>query len=103
MQRVFIMYRLKAGARMQDFWKFSKEIDQPLVKRQEGVHGFEVFEITGSDKGKPEVDIVESILVDSYEKWQEVTGRDDMKANGANWGKVGDESSIKVLVGKKIE
>ena len=103
MQRLFIMYRLKAGARMQDFWKFSKEIDQPLVKRQEGVHGFEVFEITAGDKGKPEVDIVESILVDSWEKWQEVTQRDDMKANGANWGKVGDETSIKILVGRKIE
>ena len=102
MQRVFIMYRVKSG-RLQDFWKFSKEIDQPLVKRQEGVHDFEVFEITGSDKGKPEVDIVESILVDSWEKWQEVTNRPDMKANGANWGKVGDEKSIKILIGKKIE
>ena len=103
MQRVFITYRLKAGARMQDFWKFSKEIDQPLVKRQEGVHGFEVFEITGSDKGVPDVDIVESILVDSYEKWVEVTNRPEMKANSGSWGKVGDESSIKVLIGKKIE
>jgi hypothetical protein len=103
MQRVFIMYRLKAGARMQDFWKFSKETDQPLVKRQEGVHSFEVFEITGSDKGKPDVDIVESILVDSYEKWVEVTNRPEMKANSGAWGKVGDETSIKVLIGKKIE
>ena len=46
---------------------------------------------------------MESILVDSYEKWVEVTKRDEMKDNGASWGKVGDESSIKVLVGKKIE
>ncbi|MGA2763086.1 MAG: hypothetical protein ABSG17_06945 [Spirochaetia bacterium] len=103
MQRLFITYRLKAGARMQDFWKFSREIDQPLVKRQEGVHGFEVFEITASDKGKPDVDIVESILVDSYEKWVEITGRDDMKNNSGNWGKVGDETSVRVLIGKKIE
>jgi hypothetical protein len=27
---------------MQDFWKFSKETDQPIAKRQEGVHDFEV-------------------------------------------------------------
>jgi len=103
MQRVFITYRLKAGARMQDYRKFSKEVDQPLVKRQEGVHGFEVFEITGSDKGKPDVDVVESILVDSYEKWVEVTQRDEMKANAGPWGKVGDGDSIKVLIGNKIE
>jgi hypothetical protein len=103
MQRVFITYRLKAGARMQEYWKFSKEIDQPLVKRQEGIHGFEVFEITGSDKGTPDFDIIESILVDSYEKWIEITKREDMKNNGANWGKVGDESTLKVLVAKKVE
>ncbi len=103
MQRLFIMYRLKAGARVQDFWKFSKEIDQPLVKRQEGVHGFEVFEIVGADKGKPDFTIVESILVDSYEKWVEITNRDEMKKNGPLWGKLGDEGSIKLLIGKKIE
>ena len=103
MQRVFITYRLKAGARMQDYWTFSKEVDQPLVKRQESIHGFEVFEITGSDKGKPDFDIIESILVDSYEKWVEVTGRPEMKANGGAWSKVGDETSITVLIGKKIE
>lgn len=49
------------------------------------------------------VDIVESILVDSYEKWVEITGRDDMKNNSGNWGKVGDETSVRVLIGKKIE
>jgi hypothetical protein len=32
-----------------------------------------------------------------------VTNRPEMKANSGPWGKVGDESSIKVLVGKKIE
>ncbi len=104
MQRLFITYRLKPGAKMQDFWKFSKEIDQPLVKRQEGVRAFEVFEVTGPDKGKPETpDIVESILVDSYEKWVEITGRPDMKANSSNWGKVGDETSVRILIGKKVE
>ena len=103
MQRVFITYRLKAGAQMRDFCKFSKDVDQPLVKSQEGVHGFEVFEISASDKGKPEVDIVESILVDSFEKWMEVTQRDDMKKNAGPWNKVGDESSIRVLIANKIE
>ena len=103
MQRLFLMYKLKAGAQMKDYWKFSKEIDQPLVKRQEGVRSFEVFEIVGADKGKPDFDIVESILVDSYEKWVEITNRDEMKKNGPVWGKIGDESSIKILIGRKFE
>ncbi len=103
MQRLFIMYRLKAGARMQDYWKYSKEVDQPTVRRQEGVHSFEVFEITGSDKGKPDIDIAESLLVDSYEKWVDITKSDAMKKNVVEWGKLGDEGSLKILIGKKVE
>lgn len=102
MQRLFVTYRLKAGAVMQDFWNYSKEKDQPTVKAQEGVKSFEVYEIVGTDKGSKEFHIIEDVLVESYEKWVEITNRDQMKKNSAEWSRYGDEASVKVFIGKRI-
>ena len=92
MERLYTTYKLKPGAKMEDFRKFSKEIDQPLILSFEGVHGFDVYEITGADPGTPDFQIVEEIMA-----------TDTVEEHFPHWQKYGDIDTIKTLIGKKIE
>lgn len=103
MERIFIMYKLKNGANLEEYIKYSIEKDQPTVKRQEGVSDFEVFEIKKEDKRSKEFDIIESILVDSYEKWVEITNNPEMTKNIEEWSKYGDDESVRSIICKEIK
>ena len=102
MEHLIIMYKLKSGVTMEDFLKFSKEIDRPTVLDQEGVHGFEVYTIVSEDNEKQEYDVVENILVDSFAKWVEIGKTEPMLNNAKVWNRYGDENSIKILIGNRV-
>ena len=88
---------------MEDYRKFSKEIDKPLILSFKGVHGFDVYEITGADPGTPDFQIVEEILVDSFQRWQEIMETDTIKEHFPVWQEYGDIDTIKTLIADKIE
>jgi len=46
MPKVIVIYKLKPGATMEQYRKFSKEIDQVITPKQKVVEKFEVFEVT---------------------------------------------------------
>ena len=97
------MYSLKPGASMEEFKKWSREIDQRLVLAQPGVYSFEVYEIKGIDKGEIPFQVVEEVGVDSYKTWQTIVEKEEMKNNAPEWEKHGgDPATIKIVYGDKI-
>lgn len=103
MQKVFVLYKLKPGVSIEDYRKWSVSLDQKVTPFQPGVHRFEVYEIEGAEKGKSPYMIVEDVDVESWEAWQKVVAGDAMKEVVKTWGDYGDESTLTVIYGKKVE
>jgi len=101
MQRVIILYNLKPSASIDEFKKWSREVDQKTVPRQKGVRSFEVIAIKG-EKKKFSYQIAEIIEVDKYEMWQKALQTEEMKKVVQQWSKWGDESSLITLYGDPI-
>ena len=100
---VFITYKLEDGVTMEEFREFSKEVDQPIASVQEGVIEYEHFEIEGADEGEPDVDIVEVIVAESWEKWLEVDQRPVMKPIFEGFLRLAQDGTVKTFYGTKIE
>ena len=103
MQKVFVMYKLKPGVTIEEYREWSTSVDQKITPFQPGVHRFEVYEIEGAEKGKPEYQIVEDIDVESWEEWQKTLSGEEMKKVVESWGQYGDESPLMVMYGRKIK
>lgn len=110
MPKVIVFYKLKPGATIAQYRKFSKEIDQMITPKQKSVEKFEVFEvsdsITGSSKPAKKnhpYEVFEIIDVTDFDEWVKTTQSDAFKKVVDGWGKVGDGPSLVMLGGKKIE
>ena len=103
MQRVFVMYKLKPGVSMDDYRKWSQEVDQKITPHQPGVKSFKVFEIKGAEKGTPPYQIVEDIEVESWEAWQKVVSGEGMKKVITEWNNYGDADTLIAVYGDQIE
>ena len=103
MQKVFVMYKLKPGVKIEDYRQWSRTLDQTVTPFQPGVHRFEVYEIEGAENGESPYMIVEDVDVESWETWQKVLGSDAMKEVVKSWGEYGDESTLTVIYGKKVK
>lgn len=103
MIKVFVMYKLKMGVSLEDYWKWSIELDQKITPFQPGVYRYEVFTIEGAKKGESPYQIVEEIEIESFEQWQEVVNSEAMKEVVKTWQNYADESSVKTIYGKKVK
>ena len=99
MQIMIMVYKLKKGISLEEYKKFSLEVDQPLVSSFEAVKEFNIHFVIGPEKIW---DIFEVIKLDSYKAWEEVTQTDEMKEHDKEWRKYVDEDSIKLVFGEKI-
>ncbi|MDG6926367.1 MAG: hypothetical protein JRN09_07410 [Nitrososphaerota archaeon] len=110
MPKVVVFYKLKSGATMKQYEKFSREIDQMITPKMKVVEKFEVFQVTdyvqGSskpEKKNPPFEIFEIIDVKDFADWIKTTQSDAFKKVVDGWGKVGDGATLVMLGGKKIE
>jgi len=103
MIKVFVMYKLKSGVSIEDYWKWSIELDQKITPFQPGVYRFEVYAIEGAETGESPYQIVESIEVESFEQWQKVLKSEAMKEVVTTWPNYADESTTKLIYGNKIK
>ena len=101
MEQLFIMYNLKKDINRKDFFKYMKKDCKPLELTCKSTHGFEVYEVIGSDKGKKDFDILEVITVDSYKDWVKFQKTDLSKKNAIEWDKYADDNSTKLLITRK--
>lgn len=72
--KMFLSYRLKPETDIDEFKKWSAEVDMPFTQGLDGVEKFVVYEAEGDDvvvDGKGPL-FFEDIEVESREKWDEV-------------------------------
>jgi hypothetical protein len=108
--KVVVIYKLKPGATIAQYRKFSREIDQIITPKQKVVEKFEVFEVTDhiQGSGAPEkknhpFQVIEIIDVKDFGEWVKTTQSEGFKKVIDGWAEVGDGGSLVMLGGKKIE
>ena len=88
---------------MDEYKKWSKEVDQEITPNQPGVKSFKVFEIKGAEKGTSPYQIVEDIQVESWDAWQKTVGGEGMKKVVAEWDNYGDAKTLTMVYGNQID
>ena len=102
MIKVFIMHKLKKGATMEDYKKFSLE-DQKVSRAHPNVKDFRVYEIKGGKQGKIPFDLIEVEEVKNWEAHQEVVKSESIKRMEKIWlDKYVDKDSLVVFYGEEI-
>lgn len=103
MHKMYVMYNLKPGVTIEQYRLWSKEIDQRITPGQPGMIRFEVYEMIGSETGgEPFLRIVEDIEVEDFDAWMETTRREGMAYVESTLPSLIDESSRKIMYGKRI-
>lgn len=101
--KVFISYDLAPGVTREQYWKWSRETDQPLASRQPGVLAYEIFWIEGVATGDSPGQVIEVIEAESWEAWQKVNEYPEMKEAVASFFEIAQKGTIRVSHGTKIE
>jgi len=99
MQTVMMVYNLKKGVSLEEYKKYSVEVDQPLVKSLPSVKEFNVYFVIGPDKVW---DIFETIIIEKWEKFEEETQTEEMLEADKEWRDWIDEDSLRIVFGEKI-
>jgi hypothetical protein len=95
---------LRQGVELDDFARFSAEVDQPTLLAQDVVLGFDAYAVTRRDEGAPSVDIVEVMHVRSWSEWVDVRDNSEaIKPVGAGFAERVDPSTVRTLFGGRIE
>jgi hypothetical protein len=101
--KVFISYDLAPGVTKDDYWRWSRETDQPLASRQPGVLAYEIYWIDGVTSGASPGTVIEVIEAESWEAWQKVNEYPEMRDAVASFFEIAQKGSIRVSYGTKIE
>jgi hypothetical protein len=102
MHKMFVMYKLKPGVTIEQYRKWSKEVDQRITPGQKGMIRFEVYEMIGADKGEPFVQIVEDIEVEDFDAWMNTVRGEGMVYVEETIAQLIDESSRRIVYGTRI-
>ena len=102
---VFTMHKLKAGASIEEYKKWSKQMDQPKSNAQPEILKFEVYAIEGSldsEEADPDYDIIEVIELDKIEDIEKVEERLRDFLDNEWLAKWVEESTLINIYGKKV-
>lgn len=103
MQKVFVMYNLRPGVSLEDYRKWSREVDQRITPSQEGCIRFEVYAIEGSESGgQAPYQIVEDIEVESWDVWRETLNSKGMAVVAEGFPQYADEASVQLIYGSRV-
>jgi len=100
--KVFVFYNLKKGVDIEEFKKWSREVDQPTCSKMPACHSFEVFLVKGEKLGRPFQMIVEDIEVESWNAWQDTLKSDAFSKVREEWPLFGDAESSRAIFCEKI-
>lgn len=100
MKIVLLGYKLNKGVNLEDYKKWSVEVDQPLINRYKIIKEFNVSYVIGPDKTW---DCFEVVKVESIEAFEKLMETDIIKTQLKDFEKFADKDSIKLVYGEKIE
>lgn len=103
---LLMMYKLRTGRTIEEYRKYSKEVDQKIWKEEvlgkiPGIRSYTVYEVKGGDP-KPPYDIIEDIEVDNLEAWHRFLKTVGEKT-GPPWREISDESSMRLAYAEQIK
>lgn len=102
-ERVYVMYRLKAGVSMDDYVRWSQEVDQPTTPHLGSITNFGVRRVTQRIEGpQPAFDIIEEIDVTSVAEWQEGLESQHMERVQAEWPEYADVETATIVAAVPI-
>ncbi len=100
----FNLIPLRAEANLDDFRRFSAELDQPTLLAQDVVLGFDAYVVSRRDESAPSVDVVEVMHVRSWNEWVEVRdGAEALKPVSARFEELIDPSTVRTIFGTRID
>lgn len=104
MQKVFVMYKLRPGVSLEDYTRWSREVDQAITPSQKGCIRFEVYAIEGEENGgEPQYQIVEDIEVESWDTWQKTLKGEGMAVVAEGFPEYADESTVQLIYGSRVQ
>ncbi len=100
--KVIVFYKLRAGVSLDEYRRWSGEVDQRLTPAQPAVNRFEPHVVIGGQGGGEEYEIFEDLEVESWDAWQAALESEAMKPVVEGWPRVADESSLVVIYGSRL-
>ena len=102
MERIYVTYRARSK---EEFERWSRERDQPVVRAQPAVLSFDIYMVEDADsrvEGGPGFDVIEEITVTSWDDFQHMLGSEPMKELGDEWRAVADAGTSSTLRMRKV-
>jgi hypothetical protein len=106
MEKLIVTFKLRDGVTVEQYSKWSYEVDQRTALQQDACTRFELYAIEDTvpavDGGKPSPEIMESIEITDADAWQAALKTDAMKRVLAEFGELVDESTVKEIRGSRV-
>jgi hypothetical protein len=99
MTTILLAYKIKKGVNIEDYKKWSIEVDQPLVNSYDIIKDFDVEVVSNSDG---DWDCFEIVKVDDIKEFEELMEKDIFKRQWKKFLEFVEENSIKKVYGEKI-
>jgi hypothetical protein len=95
---------LRDPRRVEEFARFSANVDQPTCLAHDVVEGFDAYVVMRRDDSAPAVDIVEIMHVRSWPEWVEVRDNSStMYSVVEGFERLVDPGAVRTLFGQKID
>ncbi|KQP72997.1 hypothetical protein ASF40_20655 [Microbacterium sp. Leaf288] len=101
--QVFATYRLRAETDVAQYEEWSRTVDQPICLQAESCLSFEVYVVKGGDADSAPFNVIEDIVVESWEAWQDTLRSDDLAEMMAQWRQLADESTLVTVYCERIQ
>ena len=102
-ERVYVMYRLKDGVEMDDYIRWSQEVDQKTVPGLAAINNFAVRRVISTIEGPDRAfDVIEEIDVTSVEDWKAANVSEAMAQIQEEWPQYADASSAVIVAAVPI-
>ncbi|MBZ9772545.1 hypothetical protein [Mesorhizobium sp. CO1-1-8] len=103
MQKIFVIHNLLPGVTREQFDSWSREVDQGVMSRRDGCIRYEVYYVEGDPTGgEPFCHVVEDIDVEDVDRFMASLKTPEMERVMASFKDYGDISSVRFVVGSKI-
>ncbi len=94
MEQVYAYYRLKKGADRDAFLAHMQQVDAPAMRTQPGVERFNVYLVEEEPLGPFGFDVVEDIVVDRFETWDQLCKAPEHQKYIEQWRQWADADSL---------
>lgn len=102
MNKLIVTFALREGVTVEQYAKWSYEVDQRTALQQAACTRFELYAIEETVPAANGAQIMESIEITDADAWQAALETDAMKAVLAEFAELVDESTVKQVRGARV-